>query len=311
MGERGGKSDMDRIGVFQEMGYITIGDRYKTPGIQFNEVASKGKQLLPGGSKLKSALQHGYFDAKFTRVLEGESYTDPIKLRRQHRLREAQKNLGKAFLPSSVGKKMSGLGNHYGTLSGPIGAFSPTTKPGKEYKSPGKNFTTNPSKKGTGYGFIHITIGHYPLHQADPNDAAKEIMKKENAAHKGAMKGPAFRLNMHPKTFFDPSPYTSDRPLGKRAASAGAVTRKDDNKPFKPSSPGKKPGGLKAGTFDPYPNHSADPYKVAIPRTLNVVNKSGRTFLPSQGPKSSPTVSIINQNVMRQVKPHYNRPTVA
>lgn len=29
MGERGGKGDMDRIGLFQEMGYITINDRYK------------------------------------------------------------------------------------------------------------------------------------------------------------------------------------------------------------------------------------------------------------------------------------------
>lgn len=46
----------------------------------------------------------------------------------------------------------SGLGNHYGTLGGPIGAFSPASRPGKEYKSPGKNFSTNPGKKGTGFG---------------------------------------------------------------------------------------------------------------------------------------------------------------
>lgn len=46
----------------------------------------------------------------------------------------------------------SGLGNHYGTLGGPIGAFSPGSRPGKEYKSPGKNFSTNPGKKGTGFG---------------------------------------------------------------------------------------------------------------------------------------------------------------
>lgn len=29
MGERGGKADMDRVGLFQEMGYISINDRYK------------------------------------------------------------------------------------------------------------------------------------------------------------------------------------------------------------------------------------------------------------------------------------------
>ena len=46
----------------------------------------------------------------------------------------------------------SGLGSHYGTLSGPIGAFSPVGRPGKEYKTPGKNVITNPGKHGTGFG---------------------------------------------------------------------------------------------------------------------------------------------------------------
>jgi Domain of unknown function (DUF4586) len=27
-------------------------------------------------------------------------------------------------------------------------------KPPKEYKAPGKNFYTNPGKKGTGYGWV-------------------------------------------------------------------------------------------------------------------------------------------------------------
>lgn len=46
----------------------------------------------------------------------------------------------------------SGLGNHYGTLSGPVPALSPVKKAGKAHKSDGKNVITNPSKKGTGYG---------------------------------------------------------------------------------------------------------------------------------------------------------------
>lgn len=58
---------------------------------------------------------------------------------------------------------------------------------------------------------------------------------------------------------------------------------------------------MKAGTFDPYPSHSADPYKVKVPRSINIVNKSGKTFMPSQGPKSTPTVSIVNQNVLKYV----------
>lgn len=58
---------------------------------------------------------------------------------------------------------------------------------------------------------------------------------------------------------------------------------------------------MKAGTFDPYPSHSADPYKVKVSRSVNIVNKSGKTFMPSQGPKSTPTVSIVNQNVLKYV----------
>lgn len=71
----------------------------------FNESAHKAKQMLPGGSKTISALQAGYFDEKFARVMEGEAYTDPVKRRRQERLKESSKNIGKAFLPSSGDKK--------------------------------------------------------------------------------------------------------------------------------------------------------------------------------------------------------------
>lgn len=32
MGEKGGRTDMDRVGLFQEMGYVTINDKYKERG---------------------------------------------------------------------------------------------------------------------------------------------------------------------------------------------------------------------------------------------------------------------------------------
>ena len=62
--------------------------------------------MLPGGRKSKSALPSGYFNEKFSRVMDGESYTDPVKMRRQDRLKDAQKNIGKPFVPSSGEKKM-------------------------------------------------------------------------------------------------------------------------------------------------------------------------------------------------------------
>ncbi|XP_052264924.1 UPF0602 protein C4orf47 homolog isoform X1 [Dreissena polymorpha] len=303
MGDKGGKGDMDRVGLFQEMGYITINDRYRGKGsVQFNEAATKGKQMLPGGSKTRSALQTGYFSDKFGRIMEGEAFSDPIKVRRQGRLQEAQKNLGKAFLPSSGEKQMSGLGSHYGTLSGPISAFSPVSKPGKDKKSSGKNVITNPGKKGTGFGFVGVTIGPYPAYKNDLYERARELAKKEIASHKNATKGGPFKLNMHPRAYFDGNPYNSDK-LPKRSSSATLPSKKDDSKPFKPSSPGKKPGGAKIGTFDPYPKHSEDPYKVKLPKQINVVNKSGKIFMPSQGPKSTPMVSIVNQNVMKSLNP--------
>ena len=70
----------------------------------FNVSAHKGKQMLPGGSKCKTALQAGYFDKTFNRIMTGEAHSDPVKLRRQDRLEQSKRNLGKAFMPSHAGK---------------------------------------------------------------------------------------------------------------------------------------------------------------------------------------------------------------
>jgi len=64
----------------------------------------------------------------------------------------------KSIIPLLVGCR-SGIGSYYGTLSGPIPALSPQVKPPKDYKAPGKNFYTNPGKKGTGYGYV-VVVSH-------------------------------------------------------------------------------------------------------------------------------------------------------
>lgn len=68
-------------------------------------VAYKGRQMMVGSTKSKTAYQTGYFGKTFDRVMEGEAYSDPVKARRQDKLKEAQKNLSKAFVPSSDSKK--------------------------------------------------------------------------------------------------------------------------------------------------------------------------------------------------------------
>lgn len=74
------------------------------PAAQFNTDAGKGKQMLAPALKERDATKAGYF-TEFTRVMEGEAYSDPIRMRRLNRMKEAQKNLGKPFIPSNGEKK--------------------------------------------------------------------------------------------------------------------------------------------------------------------------------------------------------------
>ncbi|PIK33832.1 putative UPF0602 protein C4orf47-like, partial [Apostichopus japonicus] len=191
------------------------------------------------------------------------------------RLKGSKKNIGTAFLPSSGDKKPSGLGNHYGTIGGPVGAFSPASR-----------------------RYPNLLIGKQYTYSTNPYDKGKELRRKEHQASRSAMKGGAFKLNMHPRSYFDSNPYYADKSLPpiKRNASP-----KRDVKPFRPSHPAKIIGGSKAGTFDPYPSHSNDPYKPKIAKGPKAMNSSGKIFTPSPGPKSAPTSSIVNQNVFRSI----------
>ena len=51
------------------------------------------------------------------------------------------------------------------------------------------------------------------------------------------LKGGAFRLNMHPRSYFDPNPFHSNKPLGSEKKT---LPKLPITKPFKPSSPAKK-----------------------------------------------------------------------
>uniref|UniRef100_A0A3B4D2M2 Cilia-and flagella-associated protein 96 n=2 Tax=Pygocentrus nattereri TaxID=42514 RepID=A0A3B4D2M2_PYGNA len=301
-----GKSDMERVGLFKEMGYISIGDKYTSLIYRpFNESAQKNKQMLCGGPKKKSALQAGYFDTQFKRIYEKEALTDLVKIQRQYKIQQAKKNLGKAFLPSSGEKKPSGIGSYYGTLGGPIQALSPLQIPKKPYKSPGKNMYTSPPKKGSGYGYPGVTLSKLDLYSSDPYDRAKEMIKREIVAHKSMLKGGPFRLNLHPKECFDSNPYKLEKHLPPSKNTEDKKTH--FAVPFKPSSPSKRIGGMKAGTFDTYPSHSADPYITRKPKSVTM-NKEGKIFHPSPGAKSTPVKSIIALNVNKFVNfTNYNQ----
>ncbi|XP_078534992.1 cilia-and flagella-associated protein 96 [Lissotriton helveticus] len=226
----GGKTDMERIGLFSEMGYISIGDTYVTTfNRPFNEAASKNRQMIPGGSKMKSALQAGYFDPVFKRVFDSEAYSDPVKQRRLFRMEESKKNVGQVFRP---------------------------------------------------------------------NDGEKKRYA-ENERHRSQLKGGPFRLNMYPREYFDVNPFHSDRPLPPLKKTEEKIK---EATPFKPSSPAKEPGGMKAGTFEPYPLHSDDPYRPLL-GMADTASKGGSLFHPPSGPKSRPVQSVIAAHVVKSMTP--------
>lgn len=291
---------MERLGLFTEMGYTTIGDPYlHLSSKPFNESAGKGQQMVVSGAKSKTASQDGYFGKTFDRIMESEAYSDPVKLRRLDRHKEARKNLGKSWVPSSGSKKPSGVGSSYGTLSGPINAFSAANRPKDKYKAPGKNFMTTPGKMGTGYGYVGVTIGPTDKYSTEPYDRAKEIRKRERTDAKKKVKGGPFKLNSHASEYFDDKPYRSDKPLPPLRDPRAAKVKFN---PFKPSSPAKLAAGCKAGTFDPYPKHSTDPYSMGKTEKKGEDKKlKGGVFRPSPCPKSRPTNSVMQQSITRRM----------
>jgi len=148
------KPDMDRIGLFKEMEYVTIKDPFKEAArFSFNEAAYKQKQMLSRGSKERSTGSlAGYFDKEF-KILPG-SYVDPISMRRKMRLKEKEKNIvNKPFVTMYRTRSPEGLGSFFGTFQGPIKDIDPTKSKYREkskYEAEQINFKVNPSKKGTG-----------------------------------------------------------------------------------------------------------------------------------------------------------------
>ncbi|XP_075869764.1 cilia-and flagella-associated protein 96-like [Nelusetta ayraudi] len=289
--------DMQRLGVFKEMSYISVGDRFTSSSSRpFNEAAYRGRQMQAGAAKHKCALQSGFFDATFRRVFEREEQSDPVRSERQHRRQQSKRNLGKAFLPCGGAKNPCGSGTYHGTLTQPIEAMSPLLVGQKVHRSPGRNFLTSPPKRGSGYSFPNVTLSRPELYAPDPYDRAREVLKKEAAIHHSRVKNGPFTSSLHPRDYFQSNPFRSSKPLppAHKPLPAAQAT---PPVPFKPSSLGKKSGGMKAGTFGAYPLHSADPYVIGPAKR----SQAEPVFRPANGPKSTPVKSIITINTHRSV----------
>eukprot|EP00800_Vazella_pourtalesii_P013531 TRINITY_DN3246_c0_g1_i2.p1 TRINITY_DN3246_c0_g1~~TRINITY_DN3246_c0_g1_i2.p1 ORF type:complete len:274 (+),score=58.42 TRINITY_DN3246_c0_g1_i2:277-1098(+) len=251
--------------------------------------------LLCLGSKTRTATQSGYFAKGFDRIMEGEAHSDPIKRKRQDRLKEKKKQMTEQpFIPSNPSAKYSGTGS--GTFSGKIEAFPGSTRSKPPYSAPPKNFQVTPGKRGTGYGYVGVTIGAEFKYMESDYEAARQLRAKEMADHNSKLKGQSFKLFNHPQTLFDKNPYRQDKSHPPEIEYK--PSEKQRLKPFLPSTPAKNIGGAKSGTFDKYPSHSEDLYQLQKTRkdpTKRII------FHPSVGPKSKPSGSLVAQNVLKSV----------
>lgn len=291
------KNDMNRVGLFQEMKYTSIQDPYKS---SINIGLRKGKQMLAGSSKDRSTgLQDGYFTKAFPRVFEKEAYSEPIAERRRERMKEHKKNVtNKAFITFHGEDKPLGAGSTYGCFTTKTEHFSPVQVAKKPKEAEKPNVKTNPSKKGTGYGYPLISLDKYPEYKADKYDTAQIMAKESYQSHKKATLSGPFKSGKYHKVLFDTNPFptkedgaTFKEKRSRSEADAKAI-------PFRPSQPPKTMGNLE-GFINPFPGHKDEPYK---PMTdykpiKRIVNNSGKLFTPQEGPKSKPQKSVLNYNV--------------
>jgi len=92
------------------------------------------------------------------------------------------------------------------------------------------------------FSYIGVTLGKYQDHAVEPYNRPKELRKKDQEQHRALTKGGPFKLNLYPKTLFNPNVFKSDRPMPPPKPSE---PKGPNVKPFKHSSPAKHIGGCK------------------------------------------------------------------
>ena len=141
------------------------------------------------------------------------------------------------------------------TGPGKLEAFSAAIRPRSKKGEVKKNFYTNPGKpshhkwliqlllgpKGTGYGYLNVTIGKYVENGVDPYDRAALIRQKQAKDAKDKIRGASFKTISAPQPTFDSNPYKTDKtfPAKSKPKTPPPV------KPFKYPTPGLAPGGSK------------------------------------------------------------------
>ncbi|KAF5271072.1 hypothetical protein FQR65_LT00491 [Abscondita terminalis] len=257
-----GKPDIERLGVFVEMSYLN-GKGYVSP-------YGKPKRL-----KGISAI-----DSWNGEIPKQKPPPENLKKKKKKK---------PPYRPPGGNKMHSTPGDHYGTFSGPIKAFSGKCRKIPPKKREPKYFSTNPGKKG-GYGYLDICLSEYPEHLDEP------YMVKSKKEFK-MLDGPMITAHC-PQPYFEPNPFpeknTKNLRLYVRPKTRIFPLINEDK--WKPTGPAKWPGGCKAAGFDPYPPYMSD--KCKKKRTKKKSDEYNGPYLKqSMGFKTLLTRSILTLGV--------------
>lgn len=270
-----------------------------------------------GEMKSRAANQDGYFNKEFIRLFEKEG---PGRQSFTLEGEKKGKNTGRVkleqppYVPPSPGKLNSGLGNYYGTFHGKYEHWDPTPRGQGPLVFEPTNFLTSPLKKGTGYGYVGVTLNKYPEYKSTPYQSAATMANLVKGKLGGRVKisdAPFYSTIRQQETFdngdcFRP-PKKPVKPTKAQKQPMGYVPFKQEA-PFTPSNPGKKDGGCRAGGFSKWPDHyPKDPYSRIGPEyPKNVKNKEGKTYLPinTTCPYSQRYNSHITQIVKKEINTH-------
>ena len=306
------KPALKTLGVFSQPPYSSDPYVDPNPNIHRDKPNANLRPMYCAGGhpKTRAGNSDGYFEA-FKRGFEGEAYTDYIALQRAWQRANDIKRIGKEWIPSSVGKKRSGVGSPFGNFTAIIPALSTEqvelTKPIELH-----NFYTNPGKKGTGYGYPNVAIN--PLPEWKPGDVMCSdlnavSMKEVNEKHQEMCLGRKVFISQNASgRAFDPNPYAGGDPLApggpvKQVFGVDAFPKDMIIGPtFYPPNPPKRDGGCKAGTINKYPEYTNEPFKemskiLAEQSKVKPIEGNKEWIPTSDTAIEKPTMSVINRNV--------------
>lgn len=325
-------------GEFDKPAFVGVGDPYVEHREKPLHHIKGKKQFLTAGPKRgqTSGTLGGTYTAK--PLYEGEPYDDGGKRAARERAKAKAKFTNpRGFVPSSPGKRLHGSGTADGAFTAyehlDDGGFAKPARrrPKDDDDSATKrNIVTSPPKKG-GPGFPGRGLASEPEYVPEPVDAAEARKKKERAderaklgdrkpfvamvASRGAPLDSGSALGVSGVYQKDEKciPLPSDETQGKTKKQLVEERKaKEPEKPFVPSTPGKR--GPHA-TFAPFPERSKEVYDPRGPmlamrpsrlapakdRTKHLPEKLRErpTFKPSSGPKSGVTKSVAHARIFR------------